>query len=43
MIKSFSELLSLAQKKGPKKLSLAVAQDKEVLEAVKLSKELNII
>lgn len=43
MVKTFSDLLNLAQQKEPKKLSVAVAEDKEVLRAVKKAKELNII
>lgn len=35
MAKSFEALLELAQKKGPKKVAVAVAQDKDVLSAVK--------
>lgn len=43
MIKSFDELLNLAKSKGPKKISVAVAEDKEVLGAVKACKDLNMI
>lgn len=43
MGKSFNDLLSSAQGKGPKKLSVAVAEDKEVLSAVKAAKDLNIV
>lgn len=43
MVKTFSQLLNLAQEKGPKKLSVAVAEDIEVLNAVKEAKEHNII
>lgn len=43
MTKSFTDLLTLAQKKGPKKLSVAVAEDKEVLGAVKAARDLNIV
>ncbi|HSH36780.1 phosphate butyryltransferase [Schnuerera sp.] len=43
MIKSFADLISLAQEKGKKKLSVAVAEDKPVLEAVKAAVDLNII
>jgi len=43
MLKSFEELLKLAQEKGPKRLSVAVAQDRDVLSAVKTTSELNII
>lgn len=42
MIKSFNELLELAEKKGPKKLAVAVAEDKEVLGAVNKAKKLGI-
>lgn len=43
MVKTFSDLLNVAQQKGPKKLSVAVAEDREVLNAVKEAKKLNII
>lgn len=39
MIKGFNDILDLAKKKGPRTLSVAVAQDKEVLQAVKKAKE----
>ena len=42
MAKSFKALLELAQKKGPKKVAVAVAQDKDVLSAIKNATELNI-
>jgi len=42
MAKSFKDLLDLASKKGPKKVVVAVAQDKEVLSAVKEATRLNI-
>ncbi|WP_077368676.1 phosphate butyryltransferase [Anaerosalibacter sp. Marseille-P3206] len=42
MLKSFDDLLALAKKKGPKKLAVAVAEDKEVLGAVGKAKELGI-
>lgn len=42
MAKNFAELLTKAQEKGPKRLSVAVAADKEVLSAVKSAKDLNI-
>ncbi len=42
MAKSFNELLELAKQRGPKKISVAVAQDKEVLCAVKNATELKI-
>lgn len=42
MIKSFTELLELAEKKGPKKLAVAVAEDKEVLGAVNKAKKMGI-
>ncbi|MCQ4925260.1 phosphate butyryltransferase [Tissierella carlieri] len=42
MAKSFENLLELAQKRGPKKVSVAVAQDKDVLSAVKNATELKI-
>ncbi len=43
MAKTFKDLLVLAQNKGPKKIAVAVAQDKEVLAAVKEAEELKII
>ena len=42
MSKSFDDLLSQVEKCSKKKLSVAVAQDKAVLEAVKAAKERNI-
>jgi len=42
MSKNFSDLLSQVSKCDKKKLSVAVAQDKAVLEAVKAAKERNI-
>lgn len=42
MAKDFSQLLALAQAKGPKKVSVAVAEDVEVLSAIKQAKELGI-
>lgn len=42
MTKSFSDILELAKVRGPKKLSVAVAADEEVLYAVKEAKALNI-
>ncbi len=42
MLKSFDDLLELAVKKGPKKLAVAVAEDKEVLGAVGKAKKLGI-
>lgn len=43
MMKSFDELLVLAKNKGPKKVSVAVAEDKEVLGAVKACKDINMV
>lgn len=43
MIKSFTDLLALARKRGGKKLAVAVAEDREVLAAIKAAKDLNII
>ena len=43
MAKDFESLLSLAQKKGPVKLSIAVAQDADVLKAVKEATDLGIV
>ena len=42
MLKSFDDLLELAVKKGPKKLAVAVAEDKEVLGAVGKAKKMGI-
>lgn len=42
MSKSFDELISKVSKIGKKKVSVAVAQDNEVLLAVKAAKEQNI-
>lgn len=42
MIKSFEDLLNLAQERGPKTISVAVAQDKEVLLAVKEANNMGI-
>lgn len=42
MAKSFNDLLELAKQRGPKKMAVAVAQDKEVLSAVKNATELKI-
>lgn len=43
MIKSFDELIELAQRKETQKLSVAVAEDEQVLLAVKAAKDLGII
>lgn len=43
MAKEFNELLELAQKRGKKILSVAVAEDEEVLLAIKNAVELNIV
>ncbi len=42
MAKSFTDLLNLAQKKGPKKVSVAAAEDIDVLGAVKEATEKGI-
>ena len=42
MIKKFEEIIQMAQKKGPKTISVAVAQDLEVLVAVKNACDLGI-
>lgn len=42
MAKDFSQLLALAKEKGPKRISVAVAEDVEVLSAIKQAKELGI-
>lgn len=43
MAKSFNDLLELSKKKGPKKISVAVAQDEEVLQAIKAAVECEIV
>jgi len=43
MVKSFADLIALAQKKGRKRIAVAVAEDRQVLEAVKSAVELNIV
>ncbi len=43
MITSFTDLLELAKSKGPKKIAVAVAEDHEVLEAVKAATDLKIV
>jgi phosphate butyryltransferase len=43
MITNFDEIISLAREKGPKTLTVAVAQDPEVLLAVKRAQELGLI
>lgn len=43
MTKSFKDLLELSIKRGPKTLSVAVAEDKDVLLAVKNATELKIV
>ncbi|MTI69140.1 MAG: phosphate butyryltransferase [Firmicutes bacterium] len=42
MIRGFKDVLNLAKSKGPKTVSVAVAQDREVLSAVKEANDLNI-
>lgn len=42
MIRGFEDVLKLAQEKGPKTIAVAVAQDKEVLLAVKQANDLKI-
>lgn len=42
MIKSFDDVLNLAKERGPKTISVAVAQDKEVLMAVKGANDMGI-
>lgn len=42
MIKSFNDVLNLAKERGPKTISVAVAQDKEVLTAVKNANDMEI-
>jgi phosphate butyryltransferase len=43
MANSFSELLALAEKRGPRKISVAVAEDRDVLGAIKACKDLRMI
>lgn len=43
MVKNFNELLKLAQERGKKVLSVAAAEDEEVLLAVKKAVELDIV
>ena len=43
MVRDFNELYQLALKKGPKKMAVAVAQDEDVLEAVKAGCEKGLI
>lgn len=43
MIKSFEDVLNLAKRRGPKTISVAVAQDKEVLLAVKEANNMGIV
>ena len=43
MAKSFKDLLDLSIKRGPKTMSVAVAQDKDVLLAVKNARDLGIV
>ncbi len=42
MIKSFNDVLKLAKERGPKTISVAVAQDKDVLTAVKNANDLGV-
>lgn len=43
MIKNFDELLALAVEKGPKNISVAVAQDDDVLKAIKVAYDKGIV
>lgn len=43
MIRSFHEILKTAKEKGPKTITVAVAEDKDVLEAIKDAKDGGII
>lgn len=43
MIKNFAQLLSIVEKKEIKKMTVAVAEDKEVMTAVKMAVDKNII
>lgn len=42
-MRDFKELLDLAKTRGPKTISVAVAEDEDVLEAIKLAMENNIV
>lgn len=43
MIKNFDELLEVAVKKGPKRISVACAQDDDVLKAIKIAYDKGIV
>ncbi|MGM0378684.1 MAG: phosphate butyryltransferase [Bacillota bacterium] len=43
MIDSFDNLLEVAKKRGPKKISIACAQDKDILKAVKYATQEKIV
>lgn len=43
MAKSFKDLLELARKRGPKKISVASAEDRDVLKAIKSAVEESIV
>jgi len=43
MLKNFDELLALAVEKGPKNISVAVAQDDDVLKAIKVAYDKGIV
>lgn len=43
MIKTFEELIDLAKKRGPKRMSVAMAGDREVLLAIKNAVDLGIV
>lgn len=43
MIKNFDELLEVAVKKGPKRISVACAQDDDVLKAIKVAYDKGIV
>lgn len=42
-MKNFNDIMKLAQKKGPKKIAVAVAQDEDVLLAIKNARQANLI
>lgn len=42
MVKNFQELLDLAKEREPKKIAVAVAEDREVLTSVKAAKDLGV-
>lgn len=43
MLKSFEELVGLAKSRGGRKIAVAVAEDREVLEAIKMAADLQLV